>query len=103
MLYIIGGFFALMNVITQYVFNKLSNYFNPKSITEGNSFKTIITFCAMYINTAVSLVLAFNAFLFPQKRIQKYEPGDFLVGTFDEFDPRWYAQVGSAIVFTILV
>jgi hypothetical protein len=103
MIYAIGGFFALMNVLTQFLFNKLADGFYPRSSTEGNSFKTRLIFIAMYINTTVTLILAYNSFLFTQDQIKKYDFKDIIIGPFDEFNQRWYAQIGSALVFTILV
>lgn len=47
-------------------------------------------------------VLAYNSFIFSDKRILKNSKDDYLTGPFDEFDERWFTIIGCPIGLIIV-
>ena len=73
----------------------------PRNTTGGTFFGIMIIFVSQYINTAVVVLLAYNSLGFSSNKIAENNKLDFLVGPFDEFNARWYLQIGTPLVMTI--
>ena len=76
--------------------------YKAKNTTEENYFRVMIIFISQYINTAIIVLLAYNSFSFPFDKIRENNFEDYLVGPFNEFNARWYLQIGSPLIMTIV-
>jgi hypothetical protein len=75
----------------------------PKNLIEGRINKTLMIFVAQYINTSVVIILCYSSFIATTERIKNNYARDLFVGSFDEFNIRWYQVIGTPLVLTILV
>ena len=47
------------------------------------------------------VLLAYNSFSFPDQKVEENNMFDLLVGPYNEFNARWYLQIGAPIIMTI--
>lgn len=101
--WILAGLVAVVNLILQANLNFVGrSCYKAKNTTEEHYFRIMIIFISQYINTAIVVLLAYSSFTFPANKIEENNPLDFLVGPFNEFNSRWYLQIGSPLIMTIV-
>jgi hypothetical protein len=101
--WILAGFVAIVNLVLQVTVDAVGKHlYKPTNTTEGNRFRIMTIFLSQYINTAIIVLLAYNSFVFSKEKISENNPKYFLIGAFDEFNARWYLQIGSPLIMTIV-
>lgn len=96
---------AIINVMISIVVPLAANLEGHKSVDARNRSVIVYSFIAMFINTAL-LVLIINAAL-PvglEKLVARNEAlSPVFAGSYPSFTPEWHAAVGASIVFTLMV
>jgi hypothetical protein len=84
------------NLIMQFIFRALASFEKHRNATSELSSRVMKIFIAQFLNTGI-IILIVNT-RFTRKPIV-----EFLNGTFDDFIPEWYLNVGTTLLMTMLI
>ena len=89
----------MTNVAITVIFQFVGKFKRGKDSSENFEIISLMIFIAMYINTAILVLLAHSSFIQTQATISRNSPSEIFVGPYNEFDSDWYANIGAALVF----